>query len=340
VSAVRIPGWLYGAGVSARAEAAIVGRAGSLVLEAAGGEETLDPARLILSDAIAGVPVRIEFADGRAFEGREPASADQLAALLPRPSRLHWLHRIENARLRVLAPILAACLASLVAFVVSIPYLADRAAGLVPADVERELGAAVLDNLDRLAFSRTTLHATMRNPADAQFRRLAEAAPAGARSATLTFRNAGRVANAMALPGGIVVLTDELVRTLPVDEIAAVLAHELGHVAERHVTRQIFRSTVVAALISVIAGDAGGLVGSAAGIAALLTEMSFSRAFENDADAFAHRLLTSAGYRPESLADALERLDRLCGKDCGKSSFGSTHPATPERIARLRALAR
>ena len=121
------------------------------------------------------------------------------------------------------------------------------------------------------------------------------------------------------------------------EEIAGIAAHELGHLAHDHSTRALYRSFAVALLIGVLFGDlTGGTL--AGGLAEWLVNTGYSRDAERDADAFALERLKAAGIGTEGLADFFARLEEKHGKEDGLlPRLLSTHPATAERLAHIRA---
>ncbi len=146
-------------------------------------------------------------------------------------------------------------------------------------------------------------------------------------------------ANAFALPSGIVVMTDELIEIADNDEqIAAVLAHELGHVHHRHIMRSLLQNSIAALVIASLLGDVTSITGLAASIPTFLVEQRYSRAFEYEADAFAVEWMRAQGIDEMHLADILRGLHEAHGggDDDGVSKYLSTHPAMSERIEALR----
>src|SRR5690606_26348291 len=96
--------------------------------------------------------------------------------------------------------------------------------------------------------------------------------------------------NAFAAPGGRIVLLEGLLREAESpDEIAGVLAHEIGHVTERHPTAAALRLLGIQALLTGIFGD-GSLASAAAGAGGLLVALSYSRDDERTADRLAAEL--------------------------------------------------
>ncbi len=157
--------------------------------------------------------------------------------------------------------------------------------------------------------------------------------PPGARVAVV---NAG-MANAFALPGGIMVFTRGLLDEAgSPEEIAGIAAHELGHLAHDHSTRALYRSFAVSLLVGVLLGDltGGALTG---GLAEWLVNTGYSREAERDADSFALARLRAAGIGAHGLADFFARLEaRETGESGVLLRMLSTHPATAERLAHIR----
>ena len=142
--------------------------------------------------------------------------------------------------------------------------------------------------------------------------------------------------NAFALPGGRVVLFRGLIEVAEdPDEIAAVLAHELGHVAARDPTRMALRSAGSVGVLGLLFGDfAGGAL-----VLFLLNtsiEASYSREAETAADAFAHARMEAAGLPPEALASMFERLKALGGEVPPVLEHFVGHPALRARIEAAR----
>jgi predicted Zn-dependent protease len=158
-------------------------------------------------------------------------------------------------------------------------------------------------------------------------------------------------ANAFALPGGWVYITRGLLAlSNGEDEVAGVLAHEMAHVIERHAVRRVGAATPFAVLFGVPSGilgvvspTLGGIVGGAGRVVSGLTLAPYSREQELEADRVGSALAARAGWNPGALAEflgTLERAETLAPGASRRSSFFSTHPTTPDRVANIEALAR
>jgi predicted Zn-dependent protease len=142
--------------------------------------------------------------------------------------------------------------------------------------------------------------------------------------------------NAFALPGGHIIVMRGLIEMAQTSEhLAAVLAHELGHVAQRDPILQALRAAGTAGLLSLVLGDAtGGTVLALAG--ETLISAKNSRDVEARADDFALAQLAAAGVSPEALAEFFELLLEEMGDPAYDMGWISSHPPSAERAAYAR----
>jgi Zn-dependent protease with chaperone function len=232
---------------------------------------------------------------------------------------------------RILAWSAAAAASLIVSILYLVPLLAAMAVPLVPLSVERRLGVAT-DNQLRLLLGRETCTAAPGAAALARLvHRLRAAAPGPIPPDVLVLPS--RVPNAVALPGGRIYLFDGLLqRAESVDEVAGVLAHEMGHVAHRDGLRLLFQAGGTSFLIGLLFGDVSG--GGAIVLASrILVDGAHSRDAERDADRFAADLMLAQGRSPEPMGRLLRRID-TGGK---LPALLSSHPLTDERLAALSA---
>jgi predicted Zn-dependent protease len=143
--------------------------------------------------------------------------------------------------------------------------------------------------------------------------------------------------NAFTLPGGYVFVNSGLIRLAETEaELAGAMAHEIGHVAARHSTRQQTREQI-ANLATVPLIFMGGWTGYAArqgaGLGLPMTFLSFSRAFEGEADMLGLEYMYKAGYDPNASIDIFERIESLEKTKPGMvAKVFATHPMTDDRI--------
>lgn len=191
-----------------------------------------------------------------------------------------------------------------------VPVLSTLLVQLVPASLEARIGREGYEQLSELFLEPTELPEEQQTAVRQRFEKTVQASypSADAPPWTLTFHGSELLgANAFALPGGTIVMTDELVEMLEdrPDAITGVLAHELGHVQNRDGLDMLVRASLVSALVGVVLGDASGFL---AAVPATLMTQSYSREAERAADAHAAWMLHSSGLSPAEMAVFFERI--------------------------------
>ncbi|MGA1530572.1 MAG: M48 family metallopeptidase [Kiritimatiellia bacterium] len=155
--------------------------------------------------------------------------------------------------------------------------------------------------------------------------------------------------NAFAAPGGFIFISRGMIRLCrSEDDLAAVIAHEVGHVQHRHAVKAIKNSRLTSALTilalesakslggSDLAAVTEAFEGSISDITSTLMTGGYARSQEREADRAAVSILQRMGYRPGALVDVLARMDEVLKSD--KRGFGSTHPPATSRIDEIRPL--
>jgi predicted Zn-dependent protease len=265
------------------------------------------------------------------LEIRDPAAAQEIAAhcfaLDAHDGKGHVKHVVFWS--------LAAACSIILVVIFIIPLLADRLAPLVPASVERRLGDAV-ENQVRIVFGKKVCN----NPdGAAAFAKLVEKLRVAAGIETPLEAQVldSSISNAVALPGGKIYLLKGMLNDAEhADEIAGVLAHELGHVKARDGLRRLIQTSGTAFLIGLLFGDVSG-----SGVLLLagrtLLDASYSRENETDADTFSINVMNKLGRSPTAMGEFLVRIT-------AKKEFGptilSSHPLSAERLERMRKIPR
>ena len=259
----------------------------------------------------------------------DPALSGILLRQVPRlGSRAH--HR------RILLPLVgfAVMAAAVSAFLLLSDFSPARIiAGMIPEKARIAMGETLARSLagrggfcDNPAGARALAHVV---------KRLAGNGPEDARPYRVRVARMA-VVNAFTVPGRQIVISGRLVAmTDSPEELAGVIAHEMGHAMEIHPETSLVRSLGISTAIMLLAGGSSDML---AETAALLLQMSYSRKAERAADDHALRLLRGSGIPAEPLARFFEKLERELGRRDGNRllELFSTHPLTKDRIGRIR----
>lgn len=247
------------------------------------------------------------------------------------------------------------------------PWAATQLTRYVPLRWEQQISEQALTQIDGSMTQPSRLAPARQAELRAGFARLATLVGPGLQRypgyrppLTLEFRS-GMAANAFALPGGTIVMTDAMVEragALPGTGDAAllgVLAHEIGHVQHRHTTRMLVEQGVLNVGLGLALGDVSSVVSFGA---SLLTGLAYRRDHENESDCYAVAMMSQAGLPTAPMADLLldldQEMDRSVDAIAGKASapaaeaprqpasagaldWLSTHPDTHARADRLKA---
>lgn len=297
--------------------------------------------RVRVSPRLADTPRYFYFPDGGKFETTDNAAVDRLADRFKKGSRLGLVHLLESRLHYVLIS-----LAILVVFIwgtmtYGVPMLSKTIAVTLPSKVAAYVGTRSMAFLDNSFLSPSKLPESRRQKLLDHFTPVLEAH--GHHAVKVYFRNGGRFGpNALALPNGAIIFTDEMVKLAKHDdELTAVLLHETGHVVHHHGMRTLIQDSLLGFLLLAITGDVAGSSELFMGIPVFLTEMAYSRGFEREADQYALDGLRQAGIPPVRFADLMERVARETEEMQEPSgnnwmNYLSSHPDMAERLRPFR----
>ncbi|SIS81512.1 Peptidase family M48 [Roseivivax lentus] len=256
-----------------------------------------------------------------------------LAPRLPRRRR-----RQPGADRGLIARWAAAALGSVALIIfVLVPIMADQLARFIPPEGERALGEVTLTQIRNALGPGSVAPVPFCDAPEGAAAldkirdRLAAGTPLPQDLSVHVLDH--KMVNAFALPGGYIVFFRGLLDAAETpEEIAAVFAHEVGHVVSRDPTRHALRSAGSIGVLGLILGDFAG------GAAVLylterLIEARYSQAAETGADLFAYGMLERAGLSPAALGDMFERFREIGGEAPAIMTHFMSHPELSDRIA-------
>jgi Zn-dependent protease with chaperone function len=263
------------------------------------------------------------------------AAIDELATTIDRTGASE-----RRGRNKVVVWTLAAVISLVLVAIFGVPAIAERVTPYVPNAVERKFGEAVdaqvrgmLASGDRaqpFECGNAEPEREGRAALDRLLGRLEAAAALDIPVRLSVLRKPE--ANAFAVPGGHIYVFDGLIRKAEnADELAGVIAHEMGHVAYRDSTRSVMQAAGLSFLFGMVLGD---FVGGGAVVMAsrALLNSSYSRMVERRADAYAGDLMTKVGGDPRALGAVLVRIE---GTNHPGPKLLLDHPDTRDRLAAI-----
>jgi len=255
-----------------------------------------------------------------------------------------WLEKFNLTKAVVLIVILAAFV---VLFRLTISSISYGVAMIIPAKWEQQLGLSVYESIRDYAFEQSELSKVQKEQIRTDSKRLSDSIE-GFQTVDIYFHSSKIFgANALAFPGGPVVITDDLVMMMNRDEILAVVAHEYAHIHQRHSLQRIIEVAAASFLAFVVFGADESVIEEISAVLIQLWGLKQSRELEKKADLLALEFLHHAGEDPISLVTAIEKFsttdcdvdqDDLHHLDCDDESWSwlSSHPSSAERSVYLR----
>lgn len=312
--------------------------------------------QLEISPRLGNTPRHISFKDGSRFETVHNDKIDELLVSFRQAAAYRFIHLLESHSLIVLLVVVLVSGFIWGSVKYGVPAVANFSAKILPVDVSRYLGQGTLDILDKTVFASSELDLQRKNQLTRLFEGYASDYPE--LQISFDFRRGENIgANAMALPGGQIIFTDELVELAQNDqELLAIAGHEIGHLYHRHMLRRVIQDSMLTVLLVLMTGDVSSASSIVITIPALLLELAYSREFESEADDFAYDFLMENNIETEHFANIMTRLmnyhreveqaEQGSLNDMDKTDesddfvkqinpYLSTHPATDERVKRF-----
>lgn len=279
----------------------------------------------------------VYFNNGAKLESFANDELDKIASYFKQNIYQDLVHKLEKHWHFALAALLLTGLSIWAGIEYGVPLLSKSAAYSIPYSMEQKIGIQGLETLDKLLLHPSQLKAERQQQLKQEFEKYFNDLPNSSHY-QLNFRSSPELgANALAFPGGILIITDELIKLADNDEqIIAILAHEIGHVEYRHGLRSLFQDSFSALLMAGLLGDISSISSLSVTLPTVLVQTRYSRKFELEADDYALKFLIAHHIKPQVFATILAHIVPNTDKKSTASEFDylSTHPNTQERIER------
>jgi len=281
----------------------------------------------------------IYFKDGGKLESFANDELDVIAQYFKQNTYQAVVHKLEQHLPSAIAALIMTGGLIWAGIEYGVPLLAQSAASAVPYSIERKIGQQGLASLDEWLVKPSQLKKDRQLQLKHTFAKYFSQLPHYAQY-QLNFRSSPELgANALAFPGGVLLITDDLIKLAKNDEeIIAVLAHEIGHIEYRHGLRSLFQNSFSALFMAGLLGDISSISSLSVTLPTILVQTRYSRQFELEADDYAFAFLTAHHIQPQVFATLLSRLEPNSSKTAHTNEFDylSSHPNTQERIARAK----
>jgi Zn-dependent protease with chaperone function len=302
--------------------------------------------KMEISERLQHAPRILRFPDGGFIEASDHRRLDRMLKQnrFQDPRVVRW----QNNWPLSLAALVALVMALLSIYHWGMPAAADALAQRLPASFGKKVGDQGFAVMEEQLLKPSQLAPEYQQHMRARFASLLQ--PRGEKTPyQLEFRSGKMGANAFALPNGVIVITDLMVKKAGSDEaVLGVLSHELGHVQRRHSARQLLASAGVGIMLNMWVGDVSTAL---AAVPAILANMKHSRDFEREADKYAIDMMLANGLPLEPMAAMFESMSHPSDNEDEDSDedddepqqrrqpppdYLSSHPSDAERVATLR----
>jgi Zn-dependent protease with chaperone function len=285
------------------------------------------------------------------FETRDNDTVDQL--FFTEKNKGNWIHTLES-KWRVAIPAIFIGIAFVgVFFAWGVPFAAKQIAYSIPEHINEKISQGSFEAIEHLMLEPSKLSDAKQQQISKRFTELVANYSHSKFHYKLHFRSMSSQANAFALPDGNIVITDTLIEYSndEINEVLAVLLHEIGHVEERHSLRLALEASSTALIISMLTGDLSASDDLLITLPTILSSAAFSRQHEEEADDFALKFMQKANIDPLHFAHIMAKItqseqqkdtDNTTKKEEDKHhitskaekifSYISSHPVTEARI--------
>lgn len=287
------------------------------------------------SDRLGNMPRSLYLPDGRVCESGENDAIDAQLKERKLLKKAALIHHLESRSVYILPAIAITVLVVFLFLKYILPYSAEKIAYAIPQSIASQIGTGTLKTMDRLILEPSELDKQKKEEISTAFKKMAlhlkDLPPLD-----LQFRSAKKIGpNAFALPDGTIVMTDQLVMLSENNqELLSILAHEIGHVKNRHAIRMVLQDSAMLLVLTTLTGDATSASSIVSTLPTLLIESAFSRDLESEADDYAMEVMQKAEIPLHCFADIMQRLSMGRSED-ETGEYFSSHPMTSSRISKF-----
>ncbi|MGD8111886.1 M48 family metallopeptidase [Vibrio sp. TRT 17S01] len=284
-----------------------------------------------ISVPVGNLPIRFIFPSGWMFVAER---TDEVSQWLKRNSKSGRADKLESSIIAWFIGLVVSISVLLGGYYYALPWGSEKVAKLIPSSISVSLGNKVLE-----AFESRWLPSELPEKQQEVIRQRVsqhlqqlEALPY---TIEILFRSSDMGANAFALPGGKVVLLDELIELAENDQqLDSIILHELGHVYHRHMMEKLVHSSLISVGVVMLFGESSGIVDNLVSIGVFIISNGHSRMAESEADEYAKQAMIQLYGSSEPMAEMFELFQKQDTVDI--PSWLSSHPDSEQRIKSAR----
>ena len=315
---------------SVRHEAELdVSRIDSVALSVADEKLICDLNHIEISESMGHLPDRFVLPSGWVFI---PEKTQELNQWLKQYGNTTFLSRLESKQKIWLSSLLLLIVLGLGSYHYILPWFSDSIAEAVPHKLTQKLGDITLQTLEE-SLQPSEISQEQQQQIRQRFKNQLTAFNVPLDNVEIFFYSSDFGANAFALPGGKIIILDDMINLMRTPEqLDSVIFHELGHVYHRHMLKGLVYSSLLSVGMALLTGDNAMLIDSMAAGGLFILMNRYTQEAEREADLFAKQAMLNIHAETKPMVEMFELLNQSTSSQMNYPQWLSSHPRLEDRI--------